>query len=51
MTKDRYEFDQGIHAINYDDDYVASITQSTGGVRKVQKRFGTTMQIINEALS
>ncbi|QTA93531.1 GmrSD restriction endonuclease domain-containing protein [Desulfonema magnum] len=40
-----------INAMNNDKDYMASVTQGTGGVKKVQKRFATTMQIINEALS
>ncbi len=40
-----------IKAMNEDDEYVASITQGTGGVTRVNKRFVTTMQIINEALS
>ncbi|MDM8524735.1 DUF262 domain-containing protein [Desulfococcaceae bacterium HSG8] len=40
-----------ISAMNHDGDYVASITQGTGAVKKVVKRFTTTMKIIEKALS
>lgn len=40
-----------IYAMNTDEQYLESITQGTGGVTRVMQRFGTTMRIIQEALS
>lgn len=40
-----------IKALNEDDAYLQSITQGTGGVTRVRKRFEKTMEIIKEALS
>lgn len=40
-----------INKMNFDRGYLESFTQGTGGVRRVHKRFETTMSIIREALS
>jgi len=40
-----------IDKMNKDDVYLQSITQGTGGVTRVHKRFSTTLEIIKEAIS
>ena len=40
-----------IDKMNKDDVYFQSITQGTGGVTRVHKRFSTTLDIIKEAIS
>jgi len=40
-----------INAMNKDDEYVASVSQGTGGVKRVHKRFKTTLEIIKGAIS
>ncbi|NIA09668.1 MAG: hypothetical protein GWP10_08055 [Nitrospiraceae bacterium] len=40
-----------IKKMNNDDVYFQSITQGTGGVTRVHKRFSTTLDIIKEAIS
>ena len=39
------------NAMNKDDEYVASVSQGTGGVKRVHKRFKTTLEIIKGAIS
>ena len=43
--------DSFIEKMNNDDVYLQSITQGTGGVTRVHKRFSTTLDIIKEAIS
>ena len=40
-----------IDRMNKDNVYLQSITQGTGGVTRVHKRFSTTLEIIKEAIS
>jgi len=40
-----------VNKMNTDSEYLESFTQGTGGIRRVRKRFQTTMSIIEEALS
>lgn len=40
-----------IDAMNHDEEYFDSVTQGTGGLTRVRKRFQKTLEIIEEALS
>ncbi len=40
-----------IDKMNNDDVYFQSITQGTGGKKRVHRRFSTTLDIIKEAIS
>ena len=40
-----------INALNSDSEYLKSITESTGSVARVNKRFKKTIEIISEAIS